>query len=173
MKNLSRKMVEYRAKHDLTQQELAVKCGLGRITIVKIENGTQSPTRKTAAKILLVVDKKVGVNMNKVNSIKAVLNDIAVDSDFNKIERFADHDGYLFFQKLLRYFSIQQLEDLADEIVKDDGHIDYRFYITEYGTDGDYIELWGTDETDDVFEDEDTSNIVFNNCIRFMKRTEE
>lgn len=52
---LQEQMVLYRAKERITQAELAKRCGLSRITIGCIENGTQNPTQKTRMQILLVI----------------------------------------------------------------------------------------------------------------------
>lgn len=51
---LSEKMVEYRAKHNLTQKQLAELCGLTAQTIVKAEQG-KPLTRLTEKKIELAI----------------------------------------------------------------------------------------------------------------------
>ena len=51
-KMLSEKMVEYRAKHNLTQKKLAELCGITAQTVVKAEQG-KPLTRLTAKKIEL------------------------------------------------------------------------------------------------------------------------
>lgn len=53
-KMLSEKMVEYRAKHNLTQKQLAELCGLTAQTIVKAEQG-KPLTRLTEKKIELKI----------------------------------------------------------------------------------------------------------------------
>lgn len=53
---LQEKMVLYRAKHNISQAELAKKCNLSLQTVHCIESGIQSPSRVTEAKIRLVVD---------------------------------------------------------------------------------------------------------------------
>lgn len=52
---LQEQMLLYRAKERITQAELAKRCGLSKITICCIENGTQTPTKKTRMQILLVI----------------------------------------------------------------------------------------------------------------------
>lgn len=56
-KMLSDKMVEYRAKHNLTQKQLAELCGLTAQTIVKAEQG-KPLTRLTAKKIELTIKEE-------------------------------------------------------------------------------------------------------------------
>ena len=56
-KMLSDKMVEYRAKHNLTQKQLAELCGLTAQTIVKAEQG-KPLTRLTAKKIELKIKEE-------------------------------------------------------------------------------------------------------------------
>lgn len=53
-KMLSEKMVEYRAKHNLTQKRLAELCGITVQTVVKAEQG-KPLTRLTAKKIELII----------------------------------------------------------------------------------------------------------------------
>lgn len=55
---ISERMIEFRAKERLTQQELADKCGVSKQTIYSIENGTQEPSKITVAKIELVIGKE-------------------------------------------------------------------------------------------------------------------
>ena len=54
---LSERMVEYRAKHDLTQKQLAQLCGLTAQTIVKAEQG-KPLTRLTEKKIELAIKEE-------------------------------------------------------------------------------------------------------------------
>ena len=54
---LSEKMIEYRAKENISQTALAERCGVTLQTINSIENGKQTPSRLTEAKIMRVVDK--------------------------------------------------------------------------------------------------------------------
>lgn len=55
MDGLREKMVYYRAKHKLTQKELAEKVGVSLQTINSIETGAQKPSAVTIAKIKLVI----------------------------------------------------------------------------------------------------------------------
>lgn len=55
---LQEKMVTYRAKHNISQSELANQCNLSLQTVHSIESGLQTPSRVTEAKIRLVVDKE-------------------------------------------------------------------------------------------------------------------
>lgn len=50
------KMILYRARERISQAELARRCGVSTQTINSIENGLQSPSKVTEAKIRLVVD---------------------------------------------------------------------------------------------------------------------
>jgi len=47
----------YRAKHNISQGEMANRCNVTKQTIFNIEHGIQEPTRLTKAKIRLVLDK--------------------------------------------------------------------------------------------------------------------
>lgn len=55
---LQEKMIWYRAKHRITQGELARRCGVSTQTINSVENGLQNPTKLTETKILLVVEQE-------------------------------------------------------------------------------------------------------------------
>ncbi len=57
MQELIDKMVMYRAKHQLTQQEMADKIGVSLMTLNQIEVGKQIPSRITVAKIQIVLDE--------------------------------------------------------------------------------------------------------------------
>lgn len=57
-KELQAKMLAYRAHHNISQTELARRCGLTLMTVNSIENGRQSPSKLTEAKIRLVVDRR-------------------------------------------------------------------------------------------------------------------
>lgn len=50
-------MVRYRAKNRMTQTDLAQECGVSLQTINSVENGTQTPSKVTEAKIRLVVEE--------------------------------------------------------------------------------------------------------------------
>lgn len=53
------KIKELRAKHDLTQQDLADKVGVTRMTIVFLEKGTYNPSLKLAHNIAKLFDSKI------------------------------------------------------------------------------------------------------------------
>lgn len=53
---LSEAMVIYRAKHRLSQTDLAKLCGVSTQTINSVENETQNPSRVTIEKIKLVLE---------------------------------------------------------------------------------------------------------------------
>ena len=50
---------EFRAKYDLTQQELADSVGATRMTIVFLEKGTYNPSLKLAKKIAVVLESSI------------------------------------------------------------------------------------------------------------------
>lgn len=56
MEQLRERMIYYRAKHKITQKELADRVGVSLQTINSIETGTQTPSKVTVAKIRLVID---------------------------------------------------------------------------------------------------------------------
>lgn len=56
--SIAERMIEYRAKERINQQELADRCGVSKQTIYSIENGLQDPSKVTIAKIELVVGKE-------------------------------------------------------------------------------------------------------------------
>lgn len=51
MKTLAERILEYRAKHDMSAKEFAMKCKLSLQTIYSIENGLQNPSKITKLKI--------------------------------------------------------------------------------------------------------------------------
>lgn len=55
---LAEKIVRYRAEHDMSQGQFAEKCKLSLQTVNSIENGTQSPSKLTVAKIDLVLNEE-------------------------------------------------------------------------------------------------------------------
>ena len=57
---LADRMVRYRAKERISQKELARRCGLTLQTVNSIENGLQTPTKLTKAKIELVLEPVIG-----------------------------------------------------------------------------------------------------------------
>lgn len=56
--NLSEMIVRYRAKHNLNQDEFAIRCGLTKQTIGAIESGRHGITKLTRAKILNVIEQE-------------------------------------------------------------------------------------------------------------------
>ena len=57
LEELKDKIVRYRAKYNLTQQEFADKCKVSFTTINKIENNKASISKLTYAKIENIVNK--------------------------------------------------------------------------------------------------------------------
>lgn len=57
MSEISNKILNFRAMHNLSQLEMAKLCKLTVQTICNIENGVQNPSKLTAQKILNVVEK--------------------------------------------------------------------------------------------------------------------
>jgi DNA-binding XRE family transcriptional regulator len=55
MSELRDLMLDYRARHNLSQAKFAQMCHLTMQTICNIENGVQSPSRLTERKILNVI----------------------------------------------------------------------------------------------------------------------
>ena len=54
---LQERMIEYRAKERISQGELAERVGISKQTLNSVENGIQTPSKLTQAKIELVVGK--------------------------------------------------------------------------------------------------------------------
>ncbi len=50
---------EFRARYDLTQQDLADKVGVTRMTIVFLEKGTYNPSLKLAKKIAIALKSSI------------------------------------------------------------------------------------------------------------------
>lgn len=50
---------EFRARHDLTQEQLAIKAGVRRETIVFLEKGKYNPSLKLAYKIAKVLESTI------------------------------------------------------------------------------------------------------------------
>ena len=59
---LGERMIKYRARERISQGELAERCGLSLQTVNSVENGTQTPSKLTIAKIELVIDKEDSEN---------------------------------------------------------------------------------------------------------------
>ena len=58
MRELKDAMLDFRAKHNISQSKLAEMCKLTAITICNIENGVQSPSRLTERKIWNVINQE-------------------------------------------------------------------------------------------------------------------
>ncbi len=55
---LAERMIEYRAKQNISQGVLAKRCGISKQTVNFVENELQKPSKVTIAKIELVIGKK-------------------------------------------------------------------------------------------------------------------
>lgn len=55
---LRSKMLDYRARHDISQTKLAELCKVTPQTICNIENGVQEPSKLTKQKILNIIEEK-------------------------------------------------------------------------------------------------------------------
>lgn len=55
---LREKMLDYRARHDVSQVRLAELCKVTPQTICNIENGVQEPSKLTKQKILNIIEEK-------------------------------------------------------------------------------------------------------------------
>lgn len=53
---LGQKMLNYRAKHGLSQEKMARLCNVTTQTICNVENGAQNPSKLTRQKILNVIE---------------------------------------------------------------------------------------------------------------------
>lgn len=53
--NLQEDMIRYRAKHNISQTELAKRCSVSLQTINAVENGLQEPSKLTRVKISMVI----------------------------------------------------------------------------------------------------------------------
>ena len=56
LKQLSKKILRYRAKHNLSAEKFAELCKLTLPTVYNIENCKQSPSKMTLQKILNVIE---------------------------------------------------------------------------------------------------------------------
>lgn len=54
--DIQSKMLVYRAKHNISQDEFAKLCHISKQTVCYVENGKQKPSKITIQKILNVVD---------------------------------------------------------------------------------------------------------------------
>ena len=59
LKELSKKILDYRAKHNLSAKKFAERCKLTVVTIYNIENERQAPSKMTLRKILNVIESGV------------------------------------------------------------------------------------------------------------------
>ena len=57
-KELIEKMLDYRARHNLSQVKFAELCGVSQQTICNVENGVQEPSKLTKRKILNLIEKE-------------------------------------------------------------------------------------------------------------------
>ena len=57
MNEFAEKVLQYRAKHNMSRKKLAALCNSTEQTIIKIETGTTNPTLLTRAKIESVINK--------------------------------------------------------------------------------------------------------------------
>jgi DNA-binding XRE family transcriptional regulator len=55
---LREKMLDYRARHNISQYKFAELCKLTPQTICNIENGVQKPSKLTKQKILNLIEKE-------------------------------------------------------------------------------------------------------------------
>ena len=56
LSTLSNDILMYRAKNNISQQEMANRCRVTKQTIFNIEHGLQDPTKLTEAKVRLVIE---------------------------------------------------------------------------------------------------------------------
>lgn len=59
LKELSEKILNYRAKHNLSMKDFATLCGVTLQTIYNIENKLQTPSKLTKRKIELVLKENI------------------------------------------------------------------------------------------------------------------
>ena len=77
---LAEKMMWYRAKNGLTQQELADLCGLSKMTICQIEKGNQIPSKITQMKIMLAIGGRTNEVISQQNqNIQSLPSDVQVE----------------------------------------------------------------------------------------------
>jgi DNA-binding XRE family transcriptional regulator len=58
MSDLSDKIFMYRARHRLSQTEMAKRCGISLSTLCSIEKRDADPSKKTLAKIMMVLKEE-------------------------------------------------------------------------------------------------------------------
>ena len=77
---LAEKMMWYRAKNGLTQQELADLCGLSKMTICQIEKGNQIPSKITQMKIMLAIGGRTNEVISQQNkNVQSLPSDVQVE----------------------------------------------------------------------------------------------
>ena len=57
-KELIEKMLDYRARHNISQLRFAELCKVSQQTICNVENGVQAPSKLTKRKILNLIEKE-------------------------------------------------------------------------------------------------------------------
>lgn len=57
-KELIEKMLDYRARHNISQVKFAELCNVSQQTICNVENGVQAPSKLTRMKILNLIKKE-------------------------------------------------------------------------------------------------------------------
>ena len=57
-KDIQKRILEYRAKENISLKEMAKRCNVSLQTICYIENGTQTPGKLTTQKVLNVIGEK-------------------------------------------------------------------------------------------------------------------
>lgn len=57
-KELIEKMLDYRARHNISQVKFAELCNVSQQTICNVENGVQAPSKLTKRKILNLIEKE-------------------------------------------------------------------------------------------------------------------
>lgn len=76
---LAEKMMWYRAKNGLSQQELADLCGLSKMTICQIEKGKQIPSKITQMKIMLAIGGRTNEVINQQDKdVQSLPSDVQV-----------------------------------------------------------------------------------------------
>ena len=76
---LAEKMMWYRAKNGLTQQDLADLCGLSKMTICQIEKGNQIPSKITQMKIMLAIGGRTNEVISQQNkNVQSLPSDVQV-----------------------------------------------------------------------------------------------
>lgn len=56
-KSLSQRMLEYRAKHNMSQEDFAIKANVCLMTVNAVETGKRTPTRLTQTKIEMILQE--------------------------------------------------------------------------------------------------------------------